>query len=181
MDVASFCPQLWDGCYINRSGEVFACCHTKPNPYGNIHKAPPSELINSPTALRLRTESLAGSLSCHTACNLLDKNIVVSVGTEEARIEYSGLKRLHISFGEACNIRYVMCDNPQRHAKNPILLDPEVIIRNVDRVKYDTLSERIKKHIRESNIFGVGQSGEQAYAHDSRSNGIHAFASAGNL
>lgn len=26
-------------------------------------------------------------------------------------------------------------------------------------VKYDTLSERIKIHIRESNIFGVGQSG----------------------
>lgn len=26
-------------------------------------------------------------------------------------------------------------------------------------VKYDILSERIKKHIRESNIFGVGQNG----------------------
>lgn len=43
-----------------------------------------------------------------------------------------------------------------------ILYDSE---REVDKkvkymaVKYDNLSERIKKHIRESNIFGVGQSG----------------------
>ncbi len=142
MGAISFCPQLWDGCYINRSGEVFACCHTKPKPYGNIHNAPLSELINSPTALQLRTESLAGSLSCYTACNLLDKNIAVPVATEEAKIEYSCLKRLHISFGEACNIRCVMCDNPQRHAKNPVLLDPEVVIRNVDLTPFITVMLR---------------------------------------
>jgi sulfatase maturation enzyme AslB (radical SAM superfamily)/broad specificity phosphatase PhoE len=100
------------------------------------------ELINSPSALRLRADSLKGELSCYSSCNLLDKERSVPSGYERDRIDYSSLKRLHISFGEACNIRCVMCNNPQNHRANPILLDPRVVIRNVDLTPFDTIMLR---------------------------------------
>jgi len=135
----TFCSYLWEGIYINRSGEVFACCHQKPIPFGNIHDAPLAELVNSPSALRLRADSLGGELSCYPSCNLLDKARSVPSGFERERIDYDSLRLLHISFGEACNIRCVMCDNPQRHRANPILLDPKLVIRNVDLTPFTTV------------------------------------------
>lgn len=138
----TFCSYLWDSIYINRSGEVFACCHQKPIPYGNIHDAPLTELVNSPSAIRLRADSLKGQLSCYPSCTLLDKQRSVPRGHERERIEYSSLKRLHISFGEACNIRCVMCNNPQNHAASPILLDPKVVIRNIDLTPFITIMLR---------------------------------------
>ena len=140
--VQTFCSYLWEGIYINRSGEVFACCHQKPVPYGNIHSAPLSELVNSFSALRLRSDALKGKLSCYPSCNLLDKEHSFPQGNERMRIDYKSLKRLHISFGEACNIRCVMCNNPQNHATNPILLDPKVVIRNVDVTPFMTIMLR---------------------------------------
>ena len=140
--MGTFCSQLWDGVYINRSGEVFACCHQSPKPYGNIHNGPLREIINSPAALQTRAESLAGQLSCYGPCNLLDKEASVPWGHERSQLNYSSLKRLHVSFGEACNIRCTMCDNPQRHRDNPILLDPAVIIRNVDLSPFGTIMLR---------------------------------------
>ncbi len=140
--MGTFCSYLWDGVYINRSGEVFACCHQKPKPYGNIHDAPLREVVNSKAAMRLRSDSIHGELSCYPNCNLLDKTHSVPWGHEGVRIDYHSLKKLHISFGEACNIRCKMCDNPQRHAANPILLDPELVIRNVDLSPFTTIMIR---------------------------------------
>lgn len=132
MGMGTFCSYLWDAVYINRSGEVFACCHQRPKPFGNIHDAPLRDLINSRPAVQLRADSLRGELSCHPTCNLLDKERSRPWGHEGPRVPYDSLRFLHISFGEACNIRCVMCDNPQRHRANPIVLDPQVVIRNVD-------------------------------------------------
>lgn len=140
--MGSFCTYLWDAVYINRSGEVFACCHQRPKPFGNIYDAPLKELVNSPTARQLRADSLSGSLSCYPSCNLLDKAASRPWGQETPRIQYSSLRFLHISFGEACNIRCVMCDNPQRHKENPVLLDPEVVIRNVDLTPFSQVMLR---------------------------------------
>ena len=130
--MTSFCSYLWESVYINRSGDVFACCHQKPKPFGNIYDAPLRELVNSPVALQLRSGSLRGELECYPTCNLLDKERSRPWGHEQSTIDYDSLRFLHISFGEACNIRCVMCDNPQRHRENPVLLDPQVVIRNVD-------------------------------------------------
>ena len=138
----TFCPQLWDGCYVNRAGEVYPCWHRQPQAYANIHDAPLKEIVNSPTALGFRRDSIAGDLACYPECNLLDKSAAVPNGNEETRTDYSRLKRLHVSFGEACNIRCIMCTNPLRHAKNPILLDPSVVIRNVDLTPFMTIMLR---------------------------------------
>lgn len=140
--MGTYCSYLWRRVYINRSGEVFACCHQKPVPYGNIHDAPLKELVNSPPALRLRMESLTGGLSCYPACNLLDKAVSTAEGHERSRIDYDSLRFLHISFGEACNIRCVMCDNPQRHRENPILLDSKLVIQNVDLAPFSDIMLR---------------------------------------
>jgi MoaA/NifB/PqqE/SkfB family radical SAM enzyme len=140
--VQTFCSYLWEGIYINRSGEVFACCHQKPVPYGNIYNAPLVEIINSSSALQLRSDSLKGELSCYPFCNLLDKEKSFPQSNESSRIDYKSLKRLHISFGESCNIRCIMCNNPQNHAANPILLDPKVVIRNVDVTPFVTVMLR---------------------------------------
>lgn len=134
--MTSFCSYLWDGVYINRSGDVFACCHQKPRPYGSIYDAKLKDLVNSTAALRLRADSLKGELECYPTCNLLDKTRSIQWGHESDSIDYNSLRFLHISFGEACNIRCVMCDNPQRHQANPILLDPQVVIRNVDLIPF---------------------------------------------
>jgi len=82
---------------------------------------------------------MSGRLACHNRCNLFDKRATEPSGRERETIEYDQLRRLHVSFGEACNIRCVMCDHPQRHAKNPILLDPQVVIRNVDLSPFTTV------------------------------------------
>lgn len=132
--MTSFCSYLWDSVYINRSGDVFACCHQKPLPYGSIYDVTLKDLVNSPTALHLRSDSLKGELECYPTCNLLDKAHSLPWGHEGPSIDYDSLRFLHVSFGEACNIRCVMCDNPQRHQANPILLDPKVVIRNLDLV-----------------------------------------------
>jgi MoaA/NifB/PqqE/SkfB family radical SAM enzyme len=137
--MTSICPQLWDGCYINRRGEVYACCHVAPGSYGNIHDSTLRELVNSPAAVRARSESITGSLACFPSCNLLDKALTNSLRQQRSTVEYETLRRLHISFGEACNIRCVMCDHPTRHAKDPILLDPQVVIRNVDLAPFTTV------------------------------------------
>ena len=105
---------------------------SKPVPYGNIYNAPLTNIVNSSSALQLRSDSLKGELSCYPSCNLLDKEHSFPQSNESMRIDYKSLKRLHISFGEACNIRCVMCNNPQNRAANPIFLDPKVVIRNVD-------------------------------------------------
>lgn len=137
--MGSFCPYLWQEVYINRSGMVFACCHLRPKPIGNIYNAPLKEIVNSRVARRLRESSLSGSLSCYPTCNLLDKSRSTPGRSAESQIDYSSLRTLHISFAEACNIRCVMCDNPQRHAANPIVLDPTVVIYNVDLAPFVTI------------------------------------------
>lgn len=135
----TLCPQLWDGCYVNREGDVFACCHMSPSSYGNIHRAKLREIVNSPAALRAREDSLRGNLACFSNCNLLNKDSLRKKEEKGPWLDYERLRRLHISFGEACNIRCVMCDHPQRHAKSPILLDPKVVIENIELGPFSTI------------------------------------------
>ena len=138
-EMGTFCPQLWDGCYIDRAGDVFACCHRSPLRFGNIHDSPLRDIVNSAVAIQARNASIGGRLDCHASCNLFEKDLGVPTGGEQGRIEYESLRRLHISFAEACNIRCIMCDHPLRHAKNPLILDPDTVIRNVDLTPFTTI------------------------------------------
>lgn len=128
----TYCPQVWDGFYINRHGDVYPCCVQKPRAVGNIIEHSLREILNGPLMIRARETSLNGTLPCYSDCTLLDKENLVRYDPISMLADYSLVKRLHVSFGEACNIKCEMCSHPIRHAKNPIFLDPEVVIRNVD-------------------------------------------------
>ncbi len=128
----TFCPQLWNGFYINRNGDVYPCCHQKPTIVGNINESTLRKITNNAIMMSMREASLLGKLPCYGNCTLLNKEGLVNSNGSTVMNGYHNVKRLHISFGEACNIRCEMCSHPLRHAKSAVYLDPEVVIRNVD-------------------------------------------------
>lgn len=128
----TYCPQVWDGFYINRFGDVYPCCVQKPWIVGNIKESTLKEILNGSPMIEARRASLNRTLPCYQKCTLLDKSNVKKYSVSAEFSDYSMIRRLHISFGEACNIRCEMCSHPIRHANNPIFLDPETVIRNVE-------------------------------------------------
>ena len=128
----TFCPELWDGFYINRNGEVYPCCHQKPVAVGNIKESTLREITNNAIMMDMREASLRGKLPCYRTCTLLNKENIVTPKNSTVTNSYHNVRRLHISFGEACNIRCEMCSHPLRHAKDPVYLDVDTVIRNVD-------------------------------------------------
>lgn len=137
--MGTFCPQLRDGCYIDRTGEVYACCTMRSVSYGNIHEASLRELVNRPPVRQARRESLSGTLSCYTLCNLFDKTAKSSSAELATVVGYAQLRRLHISFGQACNIHCVMCNHPEVHNRNPIVLGARVVIDRVEITPFTTI------------------------------------------
>lgn len=135
----TLCPQLWDGFYINRMGEVYPCCHQRPECVGNIYDQHLEEILNGARMREARQAALSGTLGCYASCNLLDKPTVKRPQHLGHIQHFSGLRRLHLSFGEACNIRCVMCSHPLRHAANPAVLDVKVVKRNVDATPFEEI------------------------------------------
>ncbi len=128
----TYCSDLWHGITINKRGEVFSCCLQMPVMIGNIYEQPLSKMINSPELLEYRKESLTGHLVCYKGCNFVNKSNSREQDLRNMEVDYSELRRLHISFGEACNIRCIMCQHPIRHSSEEVFLDGSILIENVD-------------------------------------------------
>lgn len=135
----TYCPDLWNGFALSRRGDVFNCCHLKPFRIGNIHDAELRKLANTPEMREYRRKSLNGELECFHRCNLVQKNVSPEDFNTKTEVEYGDLRRLHISFGEACNIRCVMCDHPERHARESIILDSSVVEENIDITPFEDI------------------------------------------
>lgn len=127
----SYCDDLWNGFTINKNGDVYCCCHLKPFVVGNIYHNKLQDLLNTPEILEYRIKSLKGKLECYPECNLVRKNMLYFNGKSEV-VDYNNLQRLHINFGELCNIRCIMCEHPLRHSEDRTILDHNVLINNVD-------------------------------------------------
>lgn len=127
----TYCKELWENITIDKNGDVFVCCHCKPQKIGNIHEGKLEQLVNCDKLISLRQQSLDGTLGCYRECNLLDSEKRPPCDLA-LKIDYSDLKVLHISFGEKCNIRCIMCDHPSGHNRNPIELDHTALIENID-------------------------------------------------
>ena len=127
----SYCDDLWNGFTINKNGDVYCCCHFGPLKVGNICDSRLKDLINSSALTECRKMSLEGKLECYAACNWVKKN-VAHLSNKSNVVKYDSLRRLHISFGEACNIRCIMCKHPRRHLENDVILDYNMLIKNVD-------------------------------------------------
>jgi len=128
----SYCPDLWNGFTIIKNGDIFNCCLLKPLKLGNIHRDNLQDLINCADLIELRKKSLIGKLECYAGCNFVRKNINLDDYNKNYRINYEDLSRLHISFGELCNIRCVMCRHPDNHKKDNLILDSEVLTEKID-------------------------------------------------
>lgn len=127
----SYCDDLWNGFTINKNGDVYCCCHFGPFKVGNICDNKLENLINSSALMEYRKMSLEGKLECYATCNWVKKSVVLPSNKSNV-VEYNSLKRLHISFGESCNIRCIMCKHPRRHLENDTILDYIILIKNID-------------------------------------------------
>lgn len=132
MALNTYCSDLWDGFAITKNGNVYSCCLIKPVKIGNIYKKKIRDLINIPKIKQYRLKSLQGNLECFHECNFVRKNKKVDLSNKEIDIDYEDLKRLHISFGEKCNIRCIMCKYPTNNAINSTILNSEILIRNIN-------------------------------------------------
>ncbi len=128
----TYCPDLWEMFTLDNRGDIFHCCHIKPAFVGNIYERALNGLINTPTSLRYRNQSLIGGLECYEECNWVDKDIPRNAWHRNTEIDYSSLKRLHLHFGELCNISCIMCKQRKRNPPDRVTLDCKRIIENID-------------------------------------------------
>lgn len=119
------CSWLHDTMTITPSGDVYACCHHKPGVVGNINANTLEEIFNGDRIKEFRRQEIEGTLPCLKGCTLVQKEIPRNVVERDYHGDLTGLG---VEFGERCNIACVMCT--QDH-KNPLELDPEILLRNV--------------------------------------------------
>ena len=135
----SYCDDLWNGFTINKNGDVYCCCHLKPFVVGNIYHNELNELLNTPDMIKHRKKSLKGELECYLACNLVQRNLPHHANESSEVVDYNNLQRLHINFGESCNIRCIMCEHPKRHLEKDVLLDHNALIKNIEISPFDDI------------------------------------------
>lgn len=132
---STYCPFLWDATFIDEKGDVYSCCHNKPEVLGSIYQERLSDICNNGIIRRLRQASLDGRLECYRNCTILDKDEAVQRKTA-LTIDYKEQKILKILFGEGCNIRCIMC--PQDH-RSRLSLDFERMIDNLDISPFESI------------------------------------------
>jgi MoaA/NifB/PqqE/SkfB family radical SAM enzyme len=132
---STFCPKLWDEVYIHDNGNVYTCCHEKPQALGNIYRDRMADLWNGELLQRLRQDSLRGRLGCYHDCTLLKKE-EITPEPKPLSVPYSELRRIKILFGEGCNISCIMC--PQNH-RSRVHLDEQKLIENLDLAPFERI------------------------------------------
>lgn len=134
---STYCPDLWEMYSIDNMGGIYHCCHIMPERLGDIHASSLDGIINCEKSIRYRRLSLRGELRCYHSCNWVDKEIPSDARKEHLYIEYNELRRLHIHFGERCNIACIMCKQVHREPLNTALLDSNILIRNIDLAPFE--------------------------------------------
>ena len=128
---ANNCPFLWDSFTLDQLGNVYSCCHIQPTIFGNIYTDKLSDLINTKEIIEYREKSQKGKLECYKTCNLFDKLKTKDSSQKNPVIKYEELKKVHIHFGNKCNINCIMCSHPKKFLKNPILLNEKFLIKTL--------------------------------------------------
>ncbi|BAI61022.1 hypothetical protein MCP_0950 [Methanocella paludicola SANAE] len=128
----TYCPDLWTSLTIDNQGNVYSCCLIKPARLGNIYRAKLESLVNYPAIVEERQNSLNGKLQCYENCNWVKKDELSGEHIASSKVEYDKMSYLHLNFGERCNISCIMCNQRKRVSKNPWILDPEVLKKNIN-------------------------------------------------
>ena len=124
---------LWDSVFLDPNGNLYACCHYRPDVLGNIYHQDLATIWSQSSALKaFRQQSLAGRLECAEKCTILTDQEKYCTELPELNPKYP--RRLWILYGEQCNIRCVMC--PQDH-RSQTMLDASILKKNIrwDEVK----------------------------------------------
>ncbi len=129
--MSQICPFLWNGFAIDSRGNVFSCCRMIPPAMGNIYDTPLKDMVNSPVVQKNRIASIEGHLKCFPDCNLI-KYDTESISPRNEYADYSDMNYLHLNFGHYCNIHCVMCKIHIHRKNNKSILDPNVLIENID-------------------------------------------------
>jgi len=133
----TLCHELWSSVSIDHKGQVYSCCHNKPQKIGNIYENALCNIINAPEIMRHRKDSMNGSLYCFRDCNWIRSS---AEGLPEGvTVDYSDLRTITIAFGEMCNIACIMCKQRQREHQDEMMLDHRVLIKNIDPSPFQTI------------------------------------------
>ncbi len=103
----TYCANLWKEIYIDDKGDVYGCCIKKPHVLGNIYNEKLEDIWNNKTLHFFRKKSLAGQLSCFNRCTLTRNKTEYPHNSPTA--PFSSLENLSIRFGQACQLRCIMC------------------------------------------------------------------------
>jgi MoaA/NifB/PqqE/SkfB family radical SAM enzyme len=126
----TLCEYVFHAVFIDRDGEVFACCHKQPASYGNIYRSPLAEILRGHAAQRAREQTINGSLACFSECNLLNFHVKREPPDDlQSGAHSQAIRKLTLALGWFCNINCLMC--PQDHAERNFL-DVGVLKRHID-------------------------------------------------
>lgn len=124
-DRSTYCHVLWSSVFIDSKGDVFACCHSKPGMYGNIHKESLKNIIDTSDELRrFKRASLDGSLACSKQCSF--------PAWDNCTIHEKYPHKLWLTYGTFCNQRCIMCYQSWKPKRS---LDNEILKKNIDWAK----------------------------------------------
>jgi radical SAM protein with 4Fe4S-binding SPASM domain len=139
--MTEFCQHLWNTITVDHRGDVYNCCLIQPAKMGSIYSENLSDLINKPEIIRLRQNSLTGSLPCYSGCNLIDKTKNNSQKYENFPLlcNYAGFRTLYLDFGMKCNISCVMCRQRIRYKTDQTLLNADILIRHIDFTPFENI------------------------------------------
>jgi len=122
------CSWVHDTLFINRRGDAYACCWSKPGVVGNINDETLEQIYYGERIQKFRQEEIDGTLACAKTCKYLQHPLKDDLTPDY----HNNLHYLLISFGHACNIACVMCG--QDH-KSRLELDSDTVIRNIELPK----------------------------------------------
>lgn len=132
-DNNTMCHKLWDEVYIDYTGNIYPCCHEKPEPIGNIYNDKFEDIVNNDIIKKYRYESLNGQLSCFKTCNLNPNKCKINIDEKDKLRVTANFNILKILFGERCNINCIMC---WQNSNKKELLDFDVLKKQLDIKKF---------------------------------------------
>jgi sulfatase maturation enzyme AslB (radical SAM superfamily) len=120
----TFCSRLWTELFINQDGNVYTCCHRQPAVLGNVLTEPLEAIFAGPALRLFHYACIDGQLPCYRNCSFRNEKKTETM-PETLGASYSGLQRLKVLFGEACNLSCTMCS--QSHGKRSSLAAESLI------------------------------------------------------
>jgi MoaA/NifB/PqqE/SkfB family radical SAM enzyme len=164
------CPVPFERFAISPDGEVSVCCgHWLPTSIGNFLKQPVNEILNSPTAQKIRQSVTDGSYKyCdHLKCALMTQQVLTEIGAikspparkavSEQKYEVDGITDLFFAFDQTCNLS---CPSCRTHVIT------EKVSQSIDKAR--AVEEKLLSLLPTVRILNINSAGELFVSKSSR-------------